>query len=246
MKIVNSTKKYVIGNGSGAPVWIAKRSENNTLWTAAIKLGSGSGRVYRSIGSHDRVKDAEVAAIREYNKMRNDTGAIAEGIHEILSYCELLGTWMITDDEFKAFLSNNDREGSYVYALFPSVEIPVIKSINDIFEYIEYGKIGSSGMGKDSRKSLRHRMINYYRNYIMNPQKHSAKDRPQWIKDVTMPIHKWYVSIICVDPKNSNLEKSCALTMEQVCINAASVKFGKTPYGNINESHKRQWKNAIL
>lgn len=240
MRVKKGSKKHLIGKGSGAPLIIYQRSDvkSESTWYISMKM-NGNPRTYHSIKDCPNEEHARKRALRMYNVRLNKNERILDGIHDVLNCAELLGTWKLLSEELNEFVKTNDRQGAYVYALFPSDGRHEISIINDIFRYIQYGKIGSTGMGKCSQKSLRNR-VGYYRAY-QNNQHNKARDRPLWMDDVLMPIQEWYISIICINPENPNFQKSSALTMEQICINGAMTHYGKTPYGNLAEKDSRKW-----
>jgi hypothetical protein len=240
MDVKKGSKRYLLGKGSGAPLIMFQResTESKHIWYTSMKM-RGKPRTYQTLKECPSEEYARKEAFRLYHIKLNNNEKILDGIHEVLKCSELVGTWKLLGDNLNNFVKYNDRQGAYVYALFPSDGSYEISTINDIFQYIQYGKIGSTGMGKCSRKSLRSR-VGYYRAY-QNNQQNRAKDRPLWMDDVLMPIHEWYISIICVNPKNPDFQKSSVLTMEQVCINGAMLHYGKTPYGNLAEKNTRQW-----
>ena len=244
-KVKKGTRKFLIGKGSGAPLTIFQRSDvaSPTSWIAGIKI-EGNARTYHTIKDCPDESYARKEAMRLYDMKLNQNETILNGIHNVLGCAELLGTWKLQSEELNKYLKNNKREGTYVYALFPSDGSHEIEIINDIFRYVRYGKIGSTGMGKCSRTSLRNRLCGHYRSYINN-QHNKSKWKPLWMDDVLMPIQEWYVSIICINPEKEDQQNSAALTMEQICINAAMVYHGATPYGNINENGNRVWVGTI-
>jgi|LWDU01.1.fsa_nt_gi hypothetical protein len=238
---LNSEKKVFI--------FINVNSPKRWWWSYHLK---GSKRVYEALGIRIEEKDMAIRKAKEryfqsvggVTKMTQYSSDLLYGTHHI-------GTFRLMDPDFREWLkTQNHTSGGYVYMIFPSnqtieqEEIQTTYALDSLVsnmghfqkENLVRGKIGCSGTGKSSAKSLESRMMSYM-GFMNGAKTHIHGHR--WMNAALHGNDEWYVIIFSVYAENESKKIANTQAVEKVVINGVSQFLDMVPMGNLEESASR-------